>query len=499
MKHEKIAEALNELSDRHIEEAAQGMGKKKSWWAGPIAAVLAVALIVGAVAGSGILTPPETPDQTSPTQATTSNPGTIGHGNKNAMLSSRVATPEYPTMVQFPGETAPSEDWGAWRDSFYAIRNQPDGYADSLNAFFDTFLQAMAADEGENLVCSPVNVYMALAMLAQVTDGESQQQILDLLGSMNMAALRDQAHKVWNAHYVDDGLSTSVLANSLWLDDSLSYKDETAQLLAKEFYASVFHGDLSSEEMAGAIQSWLSEQTGGLLDEQIAQESLDPRTVLALASTIYYQVQWKERFLEQNTSEGLFHGTQGKQLIPFLHDELTYGPYYWSDNFGAVAKHLEDGSTALMILPDEGVTPEALLRSGEVMEFLRQDPDKEEFPNKKTLIVNLALPRFDVANQTKLNDVLQDLGVTDVFTPGKADFTGILAEADDGWVDTVSHAARLMVSEVGVTGAAYTLITYCGAAMPPENEIDFILDRPFIFFVESSDGLPLFVSVINHV
>ena len=31
-----------------------------------------------------------------------------------------------------------------------------------------------------------------------------------------------------------------------------------------------------------------------------------------------------------------------------------------------------------------------------------------------------------------------------------------------------------------------------------EQEIDFILDRPFLFAITSQDGLPLFVGVVNQ-
>ena len=46
----------------------------------------------------------------------------------------------------------------------------------------------LGGKEGENAAYSPVNVYMALAMLAELTDGASRQQILDLLGSDSLEA-----------------------------------------------------------------------------------------------------------------------------------------------------------------------------------------------------------------------------------------------------------------------------------------------------------------------
>ena len=49
-----------------------------------------------------------------------------------------------------------------------------------------------------------------------------------------------------------------------------------------------------------------------------------------------------------------------------------------------------------------------------------------------------------------------------------------------------------------MTAAAFTTIMRAGAAMPPTDEIDFILDRPFLFILESDSGLPLFAGIVNE-
>ena len=36
------------------------------------------------------------------------------------------------------------------------------------------------------------------------------------------------------------------------------------------------------------------------------------------------------------------------------------------------------------------------------------------------------------------------------------------------------------------------------AAMPPEDEMDFTLDRPFLFVITNAGGLPLFAGIVNH-
>ena len=47
-------------------------------------------------------------------------------------------------------------------------------------------------------------------------------------------------------------------------------------------------------------------------------------------------------------------------------------------------------------------------------------------------------------------------------------------------------------------GAAYTELALAGAGMI-EEEIDFVLDRPFLFLVTSRDGSILFAGVVRNM
>ena len=92
----------------------------------------------------------------------------------------------------------------------------------------------------ENRVCSPLNVYMALAMLAAVTDGQTQGQILDALGEDSLDELQTRAALLWQENSWNDGLVTSTLANSIWLQDGYEYNEDTLKKLGEEFFASAF-------------------------------------------------------------------------------------------------------------------------------------------------------------------------------------------------------------------------------------------------------------------
>ncbi len=64
-------------------------------------------------------------------------------------------------------------------------------------------------------------------------------------------------------------------------------------------------------------------------------------------------------------------------------------------------------------------------------------------------------------------------------------------------ISKIQHDVRVMIDEEGVSAAAYTAMGMDGAGKPPEQEMEFVLDRPFLFAVTSADALPLFVGVVH--
>ncbi len=413
----------------------------------------------------------------------------------------QLAAAQYPQMAQYPDESkfllnsaGFDRAYDAWRADCRKQLDQPAGYTEALDGYLRAAIpQLLAGGSGENRACSPLNVYMALAMLAEATEGGSRGQILALLGSADLDALRAEASAVWNANYCADGAVASVLANSLWLNNKISFKQGTMDALASYYYASSFRGEMGSAGFDRALRDWLDRQTGGLLKEQSSGLTMDRETVLALASTIYFRAKWAGEFSESRTAPGTFHAGGGDVTRDFMHQSGT-NAYYWSGRFSAVSKRLEGSGAMWFLLPDEGVTPEELLADGETLDFLLSGGESAE---SKYLIVNLSVPKFDIASDLDLTESLERLGVTDVFDLERADFSPVTDDTA-AFLSQARHAARVAIDEEGVTAAAYTVMMMAGAAAPPEEEVDFTLDRPFAFAITGADGLPLFVGVVHQ-
>ena len=435
---------------------------------------------------------------------TNTSPAGKGTAEMNDMA---ICSAVYPEMAPYPDEMSYVKHNGDVDDAFYdaydawwedirAQRDQPEGYADGLESFFtDSTRQFLADSQGQNKVYSPLNVYMALGMLAEITDGESRNQILSLLGTDNIENVRTQARAIWNANYRNVGATTIILASSLWLNEGVNFIERTLDSLAKNYYASSYQGAMGSPELNSALQAWLNEQTGDLLKEQASNMELDADTVMALATTISFHAKWHNEFSKSRTEEGVFHTADGDVNCDFMHQGGARN-YYWGEQFSAVSLSFENDGAMWFILPDEGVSVDQLLQDEQAMEFLMSN--KYEWEDNKYLIVNLSVPKFDVTSDMDLAFGLRALGVTDVFDPAVSDFSPMTADMEEIYLSQATHAARVMIDEEGCTAVAYTVMAATGAAMPPDEEIDFTLDRPFLFVITGAGNLPLFVGIVNQ-
>ena len=283
--------------------------------------------------------------------------------------------------------------------------------------------------------------------------------------------------------------------NSIWLRDGYNYNSETLQKLGEDFYASAFSGEMGSDAYNNILRGWINEHTGNLLTEQAGKLELNADTVLALVSTLYYSASWHDKFSSAATTQDVFHAPNGDVSTDFLHSSDSNTVYY-GDGFSAIGLSLENSGRMWLLKPDEGVDAAELLQNEDTLGFLLANG---EWSQTQRAIVNLSLPKFDVSSDLDILDTLAQLGMTDVLDGIKSDFTPLTAANDSLALTQAKHAARVKIDEDGCEAAAYTILgVEATAMMGPEDEIDFTLDKPFVFAITGIDGLPLFVGLVNQ-
>ena len=407
-----------------------------------------------------------------------------------------LAEAKYPEMPAYPDADSDPDGtlYDAWGKARTALRKQPEGYQDGFNDFFlsstGVFLNKNSTD---NQAYSPLSLFMALGMSAEITDGNSRRQILDALYQSDIKTLRSHSQSIWQANYADDGLAKCVLANSLWMNNRLSYHKDTVDRLADTYYSSVFSGDPGSAEYNRMLQNWINQQTDGLLEDYASNVEMDPRMVLTLASTVNYSGKWNDPFMSQGTKPSTFHAASGDVKCDFMNDmKDTF--YYWGDHFTSISLPLENNGHMKLILPEEGYTPADLLNDKQVRKLLVSYGD---YPNRKSAMVTLSIPKFDVSSTISLNDGLQTLGITDIFDATKSDFSPLTDSTDEIYLSKAEQNTRVLIDEEGCKAASVTVMMFDGMGASIDH-VEFVLDRPFIFEIMSETGLPLFVGIVNH-
>ena len=471
MKHEEILTALEQISDKHINEAEKPPKKKKirTFLKMAVAAALVLAI------GTNIMNAPM------------------------RITAHAVALASEPRMMERPDSDDYKErdqwrvDYEKW-DTERNLRNETVAQAkDGLQSFFtDGNRQFLQTEGNENKLWSPVNAYIGLAMATELTEGETRQQILNLFGTEDVETLRKQVSAVWESVYQDNSNEICVLANSLWLEEGLTYNQEAMDAIAYHYYASVYQGDLGSKKTNQDIAAWINNNTGKFLKDSAESIELSPETIMALYSTLYFQAKWTDEFSESKNTEGVFHMPDGDTQAVYMNKKLKQMNYYWGENFSTVMLGLKNGSGMWFILPDEGMTINDVLSDGSYMYMLLSD----EWEGCKYMKVNLSVPKFDVSSTMDLSKGLKNMGIQNAFSEENAEFTQLTSDSPI-YLTAANQSVRVEIDEEGVKAAAYIEIPGAGSAAPPEEVIDFVLDRPFLFVI-TKDKLPLFAGCVNN-
>lgn len=463
MKAENIISALGYISDKYVKEAehAPKLGRRK------IFITAASAVTAAAAAALMIISPWSRSDVIAPYA---------------------VAYAEYPESVRDP-----MMDHEDMTDEYrnYKVERKgaiSDESRERLGGFCADMSGEFLSGEG-NRAYSPLNVYAALGMLSELTDGETRSQILELAGAADKEQLADDISGILKANYLDEGITTSIPANSVWLNSDIDYNAAPLDTLAAKYYASSFYGTMGDEEYNEIYRGWINDMTGGLLSERISDWKLSADTMMSLVSTLYFQASWNVKFETERTSPAVFHTPNGDISCDFMNEEeMQPGNYYKGKSFAIYRKTFCRGGEMRFYLPDEGVSVNELFNDKEFLDMLVWEMTDEMYN------VKASIPKFDVTSTLELSDALKSLGMTDAFDIGTADLSPLTNTK--AAISSATQEVRVTVDEEGVTAAsAFQIVGGMGGT---DKEAVFVLDRPFIYEIVSDTDCPLFVGVIEN-
>ncbi len=379
--------------------------------------------------------------------------------------------------------------------------------AQAVNRFAYQLAQELS-ENGENYFFSPYSICSALAVLDNAAGGETKEQMERMLGITDLAFYNREMARFREQPQDEEARLTG--ANSLWIRKGYElteaaytdYLPFVERAYGAEIWEADFYGD--PDGTRDAVNRWVEEQTNGMIPE-FRKENYDADTVLSIINAVYFYGEWSVPFDAYATYEQVFHGKNADASVSMMHNGEISLPYYEAGALRGLCMPYGDGSKVMnILLPAEGEERTA----AELFAALSEE-EKDSFlttltQSERTLIYSLALPKLELAYSVPdMAEVLRGLGMTDAFDFARADFRGLADPAEtDFFVTEVNHMAKLEVDELGSRASAVTEIAAedgC-AIMDDEKIIEFIVDQPFLLFIQDRDtGMILFMGEINDL
>lgn len=353
-----------------------------------------------------------------------------------------------------------------------------------------------------NRLLSPWSLYAVLAQLEPGARGKTREELRQLLyGDRNADRVELVADAGARLVCTNEYTSTVVhSANRLFLEKSLALQPDYFATVERLFGASSGRVDYLARPAAAAkeINEWVSLNTKGKIPSIVQPNQINKETRLILVNALYLFGTWWKKFDPARTKEAPFRLAGGtSKPVPLMHLEGNEMDFRYGKVGGIEALEMgfaDREASMLIVLPD-GVDGLGALRKkldGKKMREIRKSLEQRR--------VNVTLPRFKLSASHDLVDSLKALGGKTLFERGVADFSGIDAGKHLLYVAAVLQKVTVDVTELGFEGAAATAAMMAAGSAPPRpsKPVEFKVDRPFAFVVESSRiDVPLFVGYVG--
>jgi len=363
------------------------------------------------------------------------------------------------------------------------------------NRFVVDLYNSLKGKEG-NLFFSPYSISTALAMTYSGSRGKTEEEMARILrfGQNREEVQAGFAALIRSINAVGkDGSNKLSVANALWGERQYRFLEPYMSVVKKYYEAGIYKVDYvtGSEAARLRINEWVEDKTNKKIKDLIKPGVLTPTTRLVLTNAIYFKGKWKTQFKEEDTREMPFKLSSGKSKKSPLMNQT--GDFNYAENESLKIlemPYVGDELSMIIFLPGEKVglsRLEGMFTYENINNWLSVLRQEE---------VVVSFPRFKMTSEFLLGKTLEGMGMSDAFSPDRADFSGMTGNKDL-FIDQVVHKAFVEVNEEGTEAAAATGVVMKLTSMPSPKKY-FLADHPFIYFIrDTSTGSILFIGRVT--
>ena len=357
---------------------------------------------------------------------------------------------------------------------------------DNNNDFACKLFRSINEQKKGSTIVSPISVSYVLGMLNEGADGETRQQITDVLGlEGSVQEINENFKKMMHEAQSVDPSVTLKNANCIYFRLGMSINPKYKADMQNYYDANVEAINFNSGNIVNKINNWSKTHTDGMIPELVTKEELNPLAVMYLLNAVYFKASWTDQFDPESTRDLDFITLDGKTVKrPMMHRR---GIVAYGKNDLCKMLCLPYGNKAysmVVLLPNEGKTTDDIIRN------LSAQKLKEWQSQMRTEEVNILMPRFTTESETHLKNILSSMGMPLAFG-GNAEFPNMI-QNEGLSVSMMKQKAKIEVNEEGAEAAAVTIAETISFGMHDYEY--FYATRPFVYYImEKNTGAIYFM------
>lgn len=344
-----------------------------------------------------------------------------------------------------------------------------ESYNDFATAVFSEVLKA--DHSGDNFAISPISTIMTLSMLANSTDEQTAQQIMEMIGIEDLGCANSLCSKLLEALNYESELwngevrAKSVLENAVWYDNSLNVISQYLTLMDDVFDSDAYQVDFTTD-LVRKVNEWCADKTDNNIPTLLSSPM---ESKVAWLNVLYYVGKWQSPFDVADTKVETFYGVSGNNSVQMMHQTAIFS-YNETANFQAVSLPIGVAEEMVLVLPKEGQSISNI--ASECVNALYSGNSAK---------VKLTLPKFKVDYRKDQSYFLEALGMPLCYSSLPA-----MGVYQDGLIKIIQRTVT-EVNEAGAKVAAATIVGYTTDNGSSHNyqEVTMNLNRPFVYFVRN--------------
>ncbi|KAG8146275.1 hypothetical protein E2320_012636 [Naja naja] len=342
-----------------------------------------------------------------------------------------------------------------------------------LNAYFGFNLYRSLRDQvnsSDNIFLAPVGISTAMAMISLGLRGQTQEEVLDVLGFedfVNASATYDYTtvhnlfHKLTHRLFRRNFGYTLRSVNDLYVQRQFSLLNEFKDNMKKYYFAEAQVADFSDPTFVSRANERIVKLTKGLIKDALVNIHPD---------TLSFRLNEKETVkVPMMKVKANFLATEDNELDC----RVLQLPYVGNISMLIVLPYKLSGLKTL----ENQLSPQVVERW------------QKDMTNRTREVL---VPRFKLEKSYDLIENLKAMGIVELFTP-RGNYSGISEEKIT--INKFNHQGTITVNEEGTEAASVTTVGF----MPLSAQIRFIIDHPFLFLIyEHRTNCLLFMGRVSN-